>query len=233
MLENSFQIIIIALLVYIGYLGNFYLPSYFKKKAENLAQSQDLQQLTNLVKEVEFKFEERTQNLKAKLDLTNQLQLGLHNEERSSLINLHNIILEYYSFLSDVTLGGIDFKNNEAVENHMLKKNISSDAFLLSKYKAMLFIDENYDNGIENIVIEIGEDFLEFSAKYLDFCEGLIKNNHNYNLPLDEMKEYYEIRRDLSSDFTESVHIMIHKAAPKINELTIAMRGYLKKRMTN
>lgn len=58
--NNILQIGIITVLIYLVYLAKYFLPNYFKKKAENLAQTQDIEKLTTLVKEVEFRFEEKT-----------------------------------------------------------------------------------------------------------------------------------------------------------------------------
>lgn len=231
MLQNLLEIIIICLLVYVGYLGKFYLPNYFKRKAENLAQSQDIEQLTRLVKEVEFKFEERTQNLKAKLDLTNQLQLGLHNEERTSLLLLHNKILEYYNFLTDVTFAGVDLKDNIAISNRTIQRSLLHDSLFILKNNCMLFIDD--ENDIEEIVMDIGNHFLEFSKTFIDYCHKLNKHNLTYdtNLSINEIDIYYDTLGELNSAYAKSVGEMIGIISPKINHATKSIKLYLNKRI--
>ncbi|QSW89698.1 hypothetical protein J0383_02525 [Flavobacterium endoglycinae] len=231
MLQHLLEIIIICLLLYVGYLGKFYLPSYFKRKAENLAQSQDIEQLTRLVKEVEFKFEERTQNLKAKLDLTNQLQLGLHNEERTSLISLHNKILEYYNFLADVTFGGIDFKDYIAINNRMAQRSTLHDSLFVLKNNCMLFIEN--ENEIEEIVMNIGTDFLEFTKIFINYCGELNKHSLTYksNLSVSEIDIYYNTLEELNSTYAKNVSEFITIVAPKINHVTKSIKLYLNKRI--
>lgn len=232
MTQNLLEITIIGLLIYIGYLGKFYLPSYFKKKAENLAQSQDLENLTKLVKEVEFKFEERTQNLKAKLDLTNQLQLGLHNEERTSLITLHNKLLEYYNFLTDVTFGGIDFTDNIAINTHIIQRSLFADSLFIQKNNFMLFVN-NDDEEIENIITKIILDFLKFGNDYLDYCNKLRKHNLKFTdkLTTSEINTFYDISGEINSEYRKTVERMIDNTGPKINDVTRAIKTYLNKRV--
>lgn len=231
MSQHLLEIIIICLLVYVGYLGKFYLPSYFKKKAENLAQSQDIEQLTRLVKEVEFKFEERTQNLKAKLDLTNQLQLGLHNEERTSLISLHNKILEYYNFLADVTFGGIDLKDYIAINNRIAQRSMLHDSLFILKYNCMLFIEN--ENEIEDVIMKIGTDFLDFTKIFLNYCHELNKHSLRYNSDLSEseINIYYNTLQELNSAYTKSVNELITTVQPKINLATKSIKLYLNNRI--
>lgn len=230
MIQHLFEIIIICLLLYVSYLGKSYLPSYFKKKAENLAQSQDLENLTKLVKEVEFKFEERTQNLKAKLDLTNQLQLGLHNEERISLISLHNKIFEYYNFLTDVTFGGIDLKDDNAINNHMTQRSLLYDSLFIIKNNCMLFIED--ENEIEEIVMDLVNDFLTYSTGFINHCSELRKHNltFNNNLSVIEIDAYYNTLKELNSAYTKSISEMIGIVSPKINDATKSIKLYLKNR---
>jgi len=231
MSQHLLEIIIICLLVYIGYLGKFYLPSYFKRKAENLAQSQDIEQLTRLVKEVEFKFEERTQNLKAKLDLTNQLQLGLHNEERTSLISLHNKILEYYNFLADVTFGGIDFKDYIAINNRMAQRSMLHDSLFILKNNCMLFIEN--ENEIEDVVMKIGIDFLNFTKIFINYCGELNKHGLTYksDLSVSEIDIYYNTLEELNSAYAKNVSELITNVSPKINLATKSIKLYLNNRI--
>lgn len=231
MLQNLLEIIIICLLVYVGYLGKFYLPNYFKRKAENLAQSQDIEQLTTLVKEVEFKFEERTQNLKAKLDLTNQLQLGLHNEERTSLISLHNKILEYYNFLADVTFGGIDFKDYMAINNRMAQRSMLHDSLYILKYNSMLFIEN--ENEIDDVIMKIGTDFLDFTKIFIDYCGELNKHSLTYKSDLSESEidTYYNTLQELNSAYAKNVSELITTVSPKINLATKSIKLYLNNRI--
>ncbi|OXG05106.1 hypothetical protein BC749_109100 [Flavobacterium araucananum] len=230
---DLFEVIIIALLLYIGYLGKFYLPNYFKKKAENLAQSQDIEHLTTLIKEVEFKFEERTQNLKAKLDLTNQLQLGLYNEERNSLINLHSVMYDFYTFVSDVSLGGIDIQNNKLLEEHLKMRFLKSDNFFHAKNNTMLFVDQD-DNGIEEIMHEIFEDINKFSEHYLDYSSGLRNHNMSYNenFSKDELNVFSAKVKCLNDKYIKEVSAMIEIVGPKLTEGTRRIKGYLSKKVS-
>jgi len=219
------------MLLYLVYLGKFFLPNYFKKKAENLAQSQDIEKLTTLVKEVEFKFEERTQNLKAKLNLSNQLQLGLHNEERASLINMYNKLIEYYNFLTDITFGGINIKDNNSINKHRTERSLKFDSLFILKNNVMLFLDEE-DDGVEEVVLDAVNDINDFGKDYLDHCEKLIKMNliFDTNPTSEELKKYYDDLKTENSAYTEKTLKMIDKVSPKINEVTKKIKTHLNKR---
>lgn len=226
---NPISFVIICLLIYIGYLTKYYLPNYFKKKAENLAQIEDIEKLTSLVKEVEYKFEERTQYLKSKLDLSNQLQLGLENEERITLINLHNRINEYYNFLTDVTFNGIDLSDNKCLQNHQNERAIKSDAIFILKNNAMLFIDEESIDKIEDPILALMSLFNKFSSKYLAHMHQLEKKNliNRQNLSSEEIDEYYNQIGTLNSNYTKEVTAMIENIGPKISGITIIIRKHL------
>ena len=226
---NPISLIIICLLVYIGYLSKYYLPNYFKKKAENLAQIQDIEKLTLLVKEVEFKFEERTQNLKAKLDLNNQLQLGLDNEERITLINLHNKINEYYNFLTDLSFNGIDFNDNNSIRNHMNERNLKNDSLFVLKNNTMLFIDDEKGIVIEEAFMDVIEIFNEFSGVYLNHCHKLSKLNliNKENFSKEEFEDFYNQISELNSNYSKQVLEMIKNVAPKMSEITRTIKTYL------
>lgn len=226
---NPISLIIISLLIYIGYLSKYYLPNYFKKKAENLAQIQDIEKLTLLVKEVEFKFEERTQNLKAKLDLNNQLQLGLDNEERITLINLHNKINEYYNFLTDLSFNGIDFNDNNSIRNHINERNLKNDSLFVLKNNTMLFIDDENGIVIEEAFMDVIEIFNEFSGVYLDYCHKLSKLNliNKENFSKEEFEDFYNQIGELNSNYSKQVLEMIKNVAPKMSEITRTIKTYL------
>jgi|GEM_PF-3446266 len=230
-LQNLAEILIIIILLYLVYLGKFFLPSYFKKKAENLAQSQDLEKLTTLVKEVEFKFEERTQNLKAKLDLSNQIQLGLHSEERNALIIMYNKLNEYYNFLTDVTFGGIDLKDNTSLNKCIVQRSLMFDSIFIAKNNVMLFINEE-DNGVEDAILDVVNKMNEFAKDFLDHCHKLIKMNliFDNNPSFEELNKYYDDLAKVNSAYTEKVGEMIEIVSPKIIEVTLKTRDYLNKR---
>ena len=230
---NPISLIIICLLIYIGYLSKYYLPNYFKKKAENLAQIQDIEKLTLLVKEVEYKFEERTQNLKAKLDLTNQLQLGLDNEERITLINLHNKINEYYNFLTDLSFNGIDFNDNNSIRNHMNERNLKNDSLFVLKNNTMLFIDDENGIVIEEAFLDVIEIFTEFSGEYIDYCHKLSKLNliNKEKLSKEELDDFYSQISELNSNYSKQILEMIKIVAPKMSEITRTIKTYLNEKI--
>lgn len=209
---NLISIVIIALLIYIGYLTRYFLPNYFKVKAENLAKLQDLEKLTVLVREIEFKFEERTQNLKAKLDLSNQLQFGLDNEERIILIKLHNNINEYYNFLTDLSFNGIDFHDNNSIKRHMNERNIKNDSLFVLKNNAMLFLDEEYGLDVENAIYNVIDLFNEVTIKYTEFCHTLIRLNNSNNIDT-QLKEIH-------LQYTKQIIEIIKVLAPQMQQVT-------------
>jgi hypothetical protein len=72
---------------------------YFETKGANLAQKEDLAELTTIVNEVKSKFETDSAILKAKLDVASGIALNLKDEERKAVVALNQGYFKWVSLL--------------------------------------------------------------------------------------------------------------------------------------
>lgn len=137
-----FEFVVIGGIAILLYVVRAWLPSYISEKAKNTAQAEDIGRLTELVKEVETKFETKTEILKAQLDMTTQMRIGMHNEVKAALIKIHSSLYEYFNLLSDHTLENIDDYDNVEI-NKYLSKIISGGTNLLTQRAYIsIFVDD-------------------------------------------------------------------------------------------
>src|SRR6478736_2926741 len=81
----ALEILQIVLILVIGYFI-FHFKSYFKKKGENLADKEDIGELTEIVEEGRTRYSSDIENLKAELSLFTQKKSSVFEEEKGALI---------------------------------------------------------------------------------------------------------------------------------------------------
>lgn len=136
------DIIIILILLYLLYLSQFYLPAYFKKKGENYAQLQDMEELTTKIDSIKQEFIERTEYLKAKLDLSTQLQIGHSNEERNAIMSFLRAFSNYQSMCFDTTFGGLNDYENIELYKYRIEINSAFNQVRIANTILKVFIDD-------------------------------------------------------------------------------------------
>jgi hypothetical protein len=75
----------VVLILVIGYFI-FHFKSYFKKKGDNLADKEDIEELTQIVEEVRLKYSADIEKLRAELSLGTQRRSSVFEEEKEALI---------------------------------------------------------------------------------------------------------------------------------------------------
>jgi len=139
--EKLLMYIIIACCGILVYVFKNSTPAYLKKKGENLAQKQDIEELTDIVKKVEQKFNKQNEMLKYEFDVIKQLKIGLLAEERSCIIELHSTIYNYHRMLYDVTLSNVDFADNISISNYKTSVDTYWHTLTAIHLKSDLFIE--------------------------------------------------------------------------------------------
>lgn len=147
------------------YLAFF--KSYFQEKGKNIATSEDIENLTTKVESVKQKFLDKNTNLKAKLDLLTNLQIGHRNDEKSALLSFHQCISAWIVLLTRTSILVDEYDNDEIMqkiydyEEHYKKVNYSHA--LLKLYVE----DEKLLALIDNIIIKTLENLSSLPTKHL------------------------------------------------------------------
>jgi len=106
---------------------------YLETKGANLAQKEDLAELTTIINQVKSKFETDSAILKAKLDVVSGTALNLKNEERKAIIALNE---SYFKWIS-VIRGKLITSSIVDIDKH---ENALSDVFSEMVYKEAAFV---------------------------------------------------------------------------------------------
>lgn len=206
----------------------WYVLKYIEKKGENLAQKEDIQDLTRLVKEVEHSFNKREENYRNELDLNKQLHIGLHQEARNAVIELHNAIYEYYHFITDLSLNNTDLMDNNGLRMHEAKQRSLYNSLFIAKSKVILFVDDNdkIESMASNIINDIAENL---SIHYMEYNFNIQKLNLSTNNDsTTEFDEYFEKRKILQNEFVQKLFVSINMILPELKKFSSELRNYLK-----
>lgn len=213
----------IVILLYLGYLCQFYLPSYFKKKGENYAQSQDIEELTRKIDTIKQDFIERTEYLKAQLDFSTKLQISHIDEERNAIMNYLRAFTNYYSICNDSTLGGMNDYNNNELAAYRLNLDSSFNQTRITKAILKVFIEDDdfyelsgkitkellrLELALKHLLVE-----LELNNTNLERCKSDVENPNqtlDYQNLLNERAQNYSIFREaiiaLPDDFFVNIN---------------------------
>jgi hypothetical protein len=103
-MSDTFHILLdLGLYVCMGYL--IFSKEYLKKKGANLADKQDIEDITSKIEQVKSQFVQENEILKSNLQLITKNQLQYTNEERNALVNF----FDYYGKWLTVGLQGLNF----------------------------------------------------------------------------------------------------------------------------
>jgi hypothetical protein len=87
--------ITLLLLIIFGLIFKNFIPSYFNQRAKNLADKQDIGDITKEIESVKEVFTEKTELLKTDLKLALNYQIEHRNEERRAIIEFHHSLNEW------------------------------------------------------------------------------------------------------------------------------------------
>lgn len=192
-----------------------FVPSFIKAKAENLAKKQDIEELTKLVKEVESKFDERLHEFKANVDLSAQMRLNLHDEERRSLIDLHLKVIQYYNYNVDVFSGvAIFFEDQDKIFDHLRYRRVLNEEVFIAFTRFVLItnIDTDLHSSLEQLIDRLNQ----FGGEITWFAEQIVQRKGNI-----------EKLHELMDSHVEKAKTLVAAAAPLLAEVTILMREHI------
>lgn len=97
-----------------------YIIAYYKEKGKNLAQKEDIVEITNKIKETETRFTKQTEQLKSQLSILTNVQSEISTTERNVILDFNKHLFSFIHLI----VGGIDnCTNNEALDLYAKKLN--------------------------------------------------------------------------------------------------------------
>lgn len=178
---------IIILIITIFFMFKHFSSGYSSKKGENLADKQDIQELTNKVEEVKSEFASRTEELKAKLGLNVQLELSRTDEIKKILLNMNRVAIEYWTFVRDTDLLIDDQSNNTSILKTMGELNKT----ILSYQKAEAEIELFIDNKELNLKIYELRTLLHSYTGYAKHYLNHLEHNNTRRLIVEKYEDQY------------------------------------------
>ncbi|WP_163341165.1 hypothetical protein [Desulfopila sp. IMCC35008] len=129
-MEYPFQIIILVIGVIVGFFLKSYLPSYFKKKAENLATKEDIEHITELV-----------ENIKSQSEVTTKAYINYTNLKQRVLIEYYDVVTRFnYQFLA-VNFGDFPFDKGESLYQYQKDFYKTVTDILLAYQRLVIYLE--------------------------------------------------------------------------------------------
>lgn len=223
--------IIIILIGVVIYILKISTPEYFKQKAKNLAQKEDITEITEKIKSIETTFQKDLEVVKSQLSLSTQLQTNFRNEERSSIIEFNESIFSYYNLLSSAYIATGDEYNNEDVTKARSFINQLYIDLILKHHKMSLFLEGEDSEDIRaksfKLIHEIRD---RFNKHYIELHYNIIQTNiviGSDDVSHENRIEAINRRPDIFQKYYSSVNPLIE---PTITSL-LELRNILKKHL--
>lgn len=224
--EKLWLLILFALSWILFFIFRNSAPAYLKKKGENLAQKQDIEELTTLLKKVEQEFVEKTEKLRTQLLLNKELIVSLHFEERKTIFEIHSTFYLLLQRLTDLSYNGKNFESNEEIKIYKNDVNNILSEIVALQSKIDLFNDDS--NLREQISKNLGL-FLQCMVVFYTHLNNYQNLNNKYSLKdSSEKSQYYAEANELELKFNKDVFNFIHTLTVPLLDLTVTLKNYLK-----
>lgn len=143
--------------------------NYEVEKGRDLATKEDIGDITDIIKSVESKFTNQTEELKSKLSLLSNVKSEIYSTERNAIIDVNEKLYMWLSHLKQ----NPSFDNNDEIEKYLKEMDSHYDKEQASGAMLELFID---DDSIIKIFKKISEHILVTHIKKKSVLYQIMKN---------------------------------------------------------
>lgn len=139
---------LINLIIYIILIAIFknYIPSYLKQKGTNLAQKEDIAEITNKVEEIKQQYIHQQEKIKAELGIIISQKNAINNEARKIAIKLYDkcilLIGDKFQMKIDKVLVNFEQYVQFIIEYQKSVLDLFSDIYIYH-YRLYIFFNEN------------------------------------------------------------------------------------------
>ncbi|MCU0439478.1 MAG: hypothetical protein MUC49_16415 [Raineya sp.] len=171
--------------------------SYFTAKGKNLADKQDIAEITKKTEEVKIAFTKEIEKLKANLLLSNNIQFGLFNEERNAIVDFNEKYFKYLHLIKDPSLNGINSFDIDSLFSYPKEIFKAQNDCNNSQTRLTLFIK---DPDIIQLANEIYEAALNLLNIRINILSKLISNANDIKVLEFELEEKTQIINNFDED---------------------------------
>lgn len=225
----------------IGLIVTIFFPAYIKKKAENLAQKEDLDEITRKVEQIKHDFGVKNEEIKAELSVITSAKLENKRYARDAIIKMVECLNDWFHVELDV--GDVTFykigddvsdkiiriklaHNKVSKQSSMLTLVVEEKPFIDSMFEAMEEI-MNYSHFVEN--------YLQKLSHHMKTKERLKAQNPNSSKMSDDgkkefMRKYDEIHNAMVESrkvFSEGVRPLMNRAKAALTMFTFRAKQEL------
>lgn len=174
---------------------------YLRNRIKNLAQKEDIEDLTDIVEEVKQKYRSENEALKAQLDLLNNRKIQVFTEEKDAIIQFYTKINEWIWDKLNISLYEYNRNKVEALSDKMIEMdNTYNEANVLFS-KVCLLVD-NHD------MINAGHDLILSTLKLHHLVKEHCSNYRHWlgasKASFDSLMEYIKTKpKTIDSAFAE------------------------------
>lgn len=183
---------------YIYFIGLILVGGYFffKKKFENLADKDDVADITREVENVKKEFNEDLEKLKSDLDIIKADKIALSNDKRKAIYDFWYSINNFEHSLSNI----FSYNFEDVEDYYSFKKDLdeSSNEFNFRNSVLELLINESIDeefidlkSEISDLLINLKHDLLDIALNINEYKNDEESEISDYEKILDDYKEKY------------------------------------------
>ncbi|WP_148212879.1 hypothetical protein [Citrifermentans bemidjiense] len=154
---SGLNLVVLAAIFVVLLLLRHYLPSYTKKKGENLATKEDVGDITDRIERVKALYSSQLEEIKATISSIRNEREEFNKSRRECLLNFYDQIVEFYYEKIAVNFGDFPMDDGASMAGFQDEFNKLITAMLKSYQRIVVYFDQPEPVRIEseNIVNEV------------------------------------------------------------------------------
>lgn len=217
------ELLVLILILIIVVIIKFSVPSYLKQKGKNLADKEDISELTKKVEAIKSDFSKKIEYLKTDLNFINQNKISVKSLEREALLLVNEKYAEWLNSLMNISFSLITVKNYSNIESYFSELRHTKIAYENAEAKLLIFMNDKellhiktncYLKTLElEQLIKLTTNSLQSNFELIDFYfsnvnpntkEEIEKKQADYKVAMDGISEtinrFYKQRAELFNE---------------------------------
>lgn len=144
-MDTLLMILQIITLVALGYIFKAYLPSYLRKKGENLATKEDIVEITDKIEQVRVQYIAKLEEFKQTINSYYEMQKAFDKLQQDELLKFYDIATEFYYERLAINFG--DFPADKGKSLFLYQESFQNNVLNLIKsyQRIVLYFDHEND----------------------------------------------------------------------------------------
>ncbi len=218
------ELIILIVILIIVAIIKFSVPSYLKQKGKNLADKEDIADLTKKVENVKSDFNEKIEYLKTDLTFLNQNRISVKSLEREALLLVNEKYAEWLNSLMNISFSLITIKNYNNIESYFSELKHAKIGYENAEAKLLIFmndqklLDIKTDCYIKTLeleqLIKQTTNTLQTDFELIDFYFSNVNPNTK-----EEIEKKQEDYKEAMDGISKTINGFYHKRAEMFDEI--------------